>query len=98
MRILPAAVHRYDDQEQGLIDGAIFLIAIGTHPEATLFLEAVRQEEETSSNWQFAVGRSGEAEMVVNYDDKEIHRVPLIEAFPPATHSYWRMVLNDDKK
>lgn len=98
MRILPAAVHRYEDQDTGLIDGAVFLIAIGTHPEATLFLEAIRSDGEARPIWKFAVGRSGAAEMVVNYDDKEVHHMPLIETFPPATNSYWRMVLKGDEK
>lgn len=93
LRLLPAAVHRYDDPDQKLIDGAIFMIALGTHPEATLFLEAVHPADQPKPLWQFAVGRSGAAEIVVSYDDKEVHHVPLIETFPPATNSYWRMVL-----
>jgi hypothetical protein len=93
MRVLPVAVHRYEDQDERLIDGAIFVIAIGTHPEATLFLEAVRPADEAKPIWKFAVGRSGAAEMVVNYDDKEVYHLPLIETFPPPTNSYWRMVL-----
>jgi hypothetical protein len=43
LRPLPLPVHRYGDREHGLVDGAIFLFAEGTHPEATLFLEAVQQ-------------------------------------------------------
>jgi hypothetical protein len=30
--------------------------------------------------------------MVMFYDDKEVHRLPKIETFPPATSSYWRMI------
>jgi hypothetical protein len=30
--------------------------------------------------------------MVMFYDDKEVHRLPEIEVFPPATNSYWRML------
>jgi hypothetical protein len=98
MRVLPVAVHRYEDQDERLIDGAIFVIAIGTHPEATLFLEAVRPADEGNPIWKFAIGRSGAAEMVVNYDDKEVHHMPLIETFPPPTNSYWRMVLKGEEK
>src|SRR5262249_28919455 len=78
MRVLPAAVHRYDDKEQQLIDGAMFVIAVGTHPEATLFLEAARPDDTDQPIWRFAVGRSGAAEMVVNYDDKEVAHLPRI--------------------
>jgi hypothetical protein len=98
MRVLPVAVHRYEDQDERLIDGAIFVIAIGTHPEATLFLEAVRPADEDKPIWKFAVGRSGAAEMVVNYDDKEARHLPLIETFPPPTSSYWRMILKVEEK
>jgi len=98
MRILPVAVHRYEDQDQKLIDGAIFVIAVGTHPEATLFLEAAQRTDEGKLIWEFAVGRSGTAEMVFNYDDREVHHVPLIEAFPASTNSYWRMFLKVEKK
>lgn len=98
MRVLPVPLHRYQDRDRQLLDGAIFAIALGTHPEATLFLEAVHPVDEAQSIWQFAVGRSGAAEMVVFYDDKEVHHMPLIETFPPPTNSYWRMVLKREDK
>jgi hypothetical protein len=93
LRLLPAAVHRYEDRENGLIDGAIFVMAEGTHPEATLFLEAVQPAGDAKPVWQFAIGRSGAAEMAMFYDDKEVHHLPEIEIFPPATSSYWRMMM-----
>lgn len=93
LRVLPSAVHRYEDREHGLIDGAIFVIAEGTHPEATLFLEAVQPADEAEPVWQFAIGRSGAAEMVMVYNDEEIHHLPQIETFPPSTNSYWRMII-----
>ena len=91
MRLLPTAVHRYSDRDHHLVDGAIFAIAVGTHVEATLFLEAAHPVNEPKPLWQFAVGRSGTAEMIVAYDDKEVHHGPQIENFPPPTSSYWRM-------
>ncbi len=91
--MLPSAVHRYDDRERGLIDGAIFVFAEGTHPEATLFLEAVQSTDEAKPIWQFAIGRSGAAEMVMFYDDSKVHHLPQIETFPPPTSSYWRMLM-----
>ncbi len=93
MRVLPAPLHRYEDRERQLLDGAIFAIVVGTHPEATLFLEATQPVGESKPRWQFAVGRSGAAEIVVLYDDQEVHHLPRIETFPPPTNSYWRMVL-----
>jgi hypothetical protein len=93
LRLLPAAVHRYEDPERGLIDGAIFVMAEGTHPEATLFLEAVQPANQEKPIWQFAIGRSGAAEMAMFYDEKEVHRLPPVETFPPPTSSYWRMIM-----
>jgi hypothetical protein len=93
MRNVARWLHRYEDRDRQLLDGAIFAIALGTHPEATLFLEAVQPADEAKPIWQFAVGRSGAAEMVVLYNDKEVHHVPLIETFPPPTNTYWRIVL-----
>ena len=98
MRLLPSAVHRYEDREHKLIDGAIFVIAEGTHPEATLFLEAVHPADEPKPLWQFAVGRSGTAKMVVSYNDKETNHLPQIESLPPPTNSYWRMILKVEEK
>lgn len=93
LRMLPSSVHRYDDRERGLIDGAIFVFAEGTHPEATLFLEAVRPADGAKPIWQFAIGRSGAAEMVMFYDDMEVRHLPQIDTFPPPTSSYWRMMV-----
>ena len=98
MRILPVPLHRYEDRDQKLLDGAVFGIVLGTHPEATLFLEAIQPADESKPVWHFAVGRSGAAEMVVNYEDKEVHHMPLIETFPPSTNTYWRMILKAEGK
>lgn len=92
LRLLPSAIHRYEDPQQGVIDGAIFVMAEGTHPEATLFLEAIQPADEPDPHWQYAIGRSGGAEMVMSYDGEEVHRVPAIDTFPPSTHTYWRML------
>lgn len=93
MRVLPAPLYHYEDRDQQILDGAIFAIAVGTHPEATLFLEATQPVDASQPVWQFAVGRSGAAEIVVAYDGKEVHRMPRIETLPPPTNSYWRLVL-----
>ena len=66
-------VHRDDDADQQLIDGAVFLIAQGTNPEATLFLEAVKRIDGAKPIWQYAVGQTSLAENVVFYEDQEIH-------------------------
>ncbi|HLQ47262.1 MAG TPA: hypothetical protein VK137_21135 [Planctomycetaceae bacterium] len=92
LRLLAAPVHRYEDHDQQLIDGALFIIAQDTNPEVTLFLEAVQPADEAKPIWQFGLGRTGLAEIVVLYDDKEVFRAPPLrtEVFP-STSPYWRM-------
>lgn len=94
LRMLPTPVHRYEDAEQQLVDGALFIIAQGTNPEATLFFEAVQRTDEEKPIWQFAVGQSSLAEIVVNFADEEIHHgKPVNDAEAGITTStYWRLL------
>src|SRR5688572_10681805 len=39
LRLLPTEIHRYSDAESGLVDGAAFAFAVGSNPEAILFVE-----------------------------------------------------------
>ncbi len=91
LRLLTAPVHRYEDRDHQLIDGAMFIIAQGTNPEVTLFLEAIHPPEEPKPIWQYGLGRTGLAEIVVLYDEKEIFRAPPLrtEVFP-SHNPYWR--------
>ena len=92
LRMLPTPVHRYQDGDRQLIDGALFLIAQDTNPEATLFLEAVQPIDAAKPFWQFAVGQTTLAENVVFYDDDEIHhgKPAMAAECLLNTSSYWR--------
>jgi hypothetical protein len=93
LRVLPAAVHRYEDPDQQLIDGALFIIAQGTNPEATVFLEAVQPLDAAQPLWQFGIGRTSLAEQIVSYEDKEVYHDPAVkydEVFS-STNPYFRM-------
>ncbi len=94
LRMLPTPVHRYDDADQQLIDGALFIVAQGTNPEATLFLEAVKPIDSPKPIWQFAVGQTSLAENVVFYEDQEIHhgRAANLEVAVLPTSTYWRLL------
>lgn len=75
-----------------MIDGAVFLIAQGANPEATLFWEAVKRIDGAKPIWQYAVGQTLLAENVVFYEDQEIHhgrRVAPGQAIL-TTASFWR--------
>lgn len=100
LRLLTTPVHRYEDRDQQLIDGALFLIAQGTNPEATLFLEAVQPANEAKPIWQFGIGRTSFAEHFVNYEDQEVYHDPPVkhdEIFN-STNSYWRTKSKLDEK
>ncbi len=92
LRLLTTPVHRYDDRDQQLIDGALFIIAQGTNPEATLFLEAVARVDEPKPIWQFGIGRTSNAEIFVSYDDQVIHHDPAVnmDEILAKTSSHWR--------
>ena len=92
LRMLPTPVHRYEDRDRQLNDGALFLIAQGTNPEATLFLEAVQPSDAAKPFWQFGVGQTTLAENVVFYEDQEVHHGKPAKADECMlnTSSYWR--------
>lgn len=48
LRLLPTPVYRYDDESAHVIDGAFFVFAHGTNPEAVLVIECRQQEGETA--------------------------------------------------
>lgn len=92
LRLLATPVYRYEDRDQHLIDGALFVVAQGTNPEATLFLEAIQPAGETRPIWQFGIGRSSFAEQIVNYENQEVFHDPPVkfdEIFK-STNPYWR--------
>ena len=102
LRLLTTPVHRYEDRDHQLIDGALFIIAQGTNPEATLFLEAVHPVDEAKAFWQFGIGRSSFAEQIVSYEDQEVYHEPPVnydEIFN-STNSYWRTTskINEQQK
>lgn len=77
LRLLSTPVHRYDDPDGGIIDGAVFVFANGTNPEVVLLLEAY--EEEGQRQWQYGLARLGHAEMHVELDDVEVWTVPRVD-------------------
>ena len=62
LRLLSRPLYRYEPQDPGVVDGAVFAFAMGTDPEALLLLEAV--EEAGAAAWKYGFARrtSGELE------------------------------------
>ena len=87
LRLLVAPIHRYEDPAKGIVDGAVFVFAHGTNPEVTLFLEAVKTAEKTE--WQYALGRSCQAEFHVLLDEKEVHTGPRLKDSVGDKETVW---------
>jgi hypothetical protein len=87
LRLLIQPVHRYDDPSRRILDGAVFVFAHGTNPEVTLFLEALQGKN--GAEWQYAVGRSCQAEFHVLQDEKEVHSGPRLKDSVGDREAIW---------
>jgi hypothetical protein len=91
LRLLPTPIHRYQDVDSGLEDGAIFVFATGTNPEALLLLEA-RAEGSTTGGWGYGLARVSGAALAADLDGRRIWS--QAEANPPhrgkAYMNHWR--------
>ncbi|HWB10418.1 MAG TPA: hypothetical protein VG826_14395 [Pirellulales bacterium] len=72
LRLLVQPLHRYSDVKLHVADAAIFAFALGTNPEALLFLEA-GDPSRGQSSWQFGMAQRGSsAEIHVLLDGQEV--------------------------
>jgi hypothetical protein len=70
LRLMPQPVHRYEDTEHGLADGAIFGFGSGTNPNCLLLIE-LRTDSASAPSWQYGfVGMSAES-LRAKLDDRE---------------------------
>lgn len=76
LRLIPRPIHRYSDLQQGLVDGAIFLMAHSTNPEIIMVIELVREAEK--SVWKAGFSRCAFAEVHVELDGKDVWSQPHI--------------------
>lgn len=87
LRLIPRPIHRYSDPENGLVDGAIFLMSYGTNPEVVLVIELFR-EGENKPVWKYAFTRISYAELHIELDGKEIWAQPHLQA-TGSSDPYW---------
>lgn len=86
LRLLVQPVHKYNDPETGLLDGALFLLCHATNPEVALLIEAVKDEGE--AKFRYALARLGHAELHVAFDEKEVWRQERVSGTRPSD-AYW---------
>jgi hypothetical protein len=83
LRLLVQPLHRYSDAERHIRDGVLFALALGTNPEALLFLEA-RDDKDGKLSWHFGLARRGSsAEIHVLLDETEVWTVPPLHRMKP---------------
>jgi hypothetical protein len=86
LRLMARPLHRYQDPQAGLQDGAIFAFAYGTNPELLAVIEARGTESE--SKWGVGFARCGTAEPHVLLDKTEIFTLPYARG-TTAADPYW---------
>ena len=81
LRVLPTPIHRYDDPDSGITDGAVFLLAGGTDPEILLLIE-LASTREGEPRWQYGLNRISAGRLHARLDDREVWSC---EALPRRT-------------
>jgi hypothetical protein len=87
LRLLSKPVHRYSDEQSGLIDGTAFIWSRGSDPEVLLLIE-LAQGDAGKPRWQYAFARIGSAELHASLDGEEVWLAPEAFAQPTATRGY----------
>jgi hypothetical protein len=90
-------LHRYSDAEHHIKDGVLFALALGTNPEALLFLEA-RDDIDGQLSWYFGLARRGSSnEIHVLLDEKDVWTVlPLSSVKPEDPFCHFLRPVNGD--
>jgi hypothetical protein len=70
LRLMPRPILEYEDQEKGVIEGAVFVWAHGTNVEILMFLEA-RQGEDGAKHWVAGFRRVSGADLHVDYNGQD---------------------------
>jgi hypothetical protein len=76
-RLMVQPLHRYADEAQGLIDGAIFAFASGTNPEVLLLVECRKAADGPA--WQVAFARFGANAMQARQVETLVWECPAIQ-------------------
>lgn len=89
LRLLVQPVLRYSDTKASIHDGAIFVMAHGTNPEALVFIEAIGKTLE-EARWHCGFARLGSAEIHVELDGKEVWKADRAAGIVGAAiDPYW---------
>ena len=100
LRALPQPIHRYADEQAGIVEGAAFLFAHEIEPELILLIEAVKSGNAPS--WQYGVAPLGSAEFHVELDGEQVfsrdRAIPPADRNPNALYCVYGVKVNGDPK
>ncbi len=88
LRLLTTPLYRYSDANQRVLDGAIFVMVMGTDPQLLLFLEA--QQEDSKPAWKAAFAPLSGFELAAVFGEEEIWHSPKAEN-GHAKDSVWHL-------
>lgn len=87
LELKPQPFHQYEDVEQGVLAGAVFAWAHDTNVEILMFIEA-RKEEVDSSRWVAGFSRLASASLDVTYREQDFWSSPATPR-PTPTDTYF---------
>ena len=97
LRALTTPLYRYEDEESGVIFGAIFAFANGTNPEVLLLVEARQSSPAKPAQWYCGFAQMTGAMVYASFDKQEVWSQK--EADPPAIRdSYVNGWLKDEEQ
>jgi hypothetical protein len=78
LRLLETEVYRYSQPKSGLVDGAAFVFAVDSNPEAILFVEAHASDTSKGApgSWKYTFARMSAASLSFRRGDTEVWSVP----------------------
>jgi len=71
LRLLTHPIDRYSDPASGVVDGAVFVYAYGTNPEALLVIEAQRRGSDPP-RWLFAAAPFSHCEITLDFGSRNV--------------------------
>lgn len=72
LRALTNPLYRYQDEQTGVVDGAIFTFVSGTNPEIAIVIEALRDDSTKSVTWHYSLAQMTGAEIHASLDEQEV--------------------------
>ncbi|HMC09793.1 MAG TPA: hypothetical protein VKH44_00830 [Pirellulaceae bacterium] len=84
LRLMPQPLYRFNEEKQGIIDGALFGLVVSNDAEILLLLEAVQAPAAGQAGWRFSLARMSSLDLSVRLGDTEIWSAPRFYSIPAA--------------